>query len=234
MCSWKVQKWYIYSNLVSSNYVRIPDGSVLLDVGEGSLGQLHRLFAENMNDELQQLGMIFVSHLHADHHLGGFSIIREWNNATKNMMAKKLYVVAPRPYLKWMQEYAAIEDYGFDRCVFLDCEDIENGTAPDLVALYHQLGIRSVQVVPVTHCLLSFGISITTKNGFKFTYSGLNTINIGDCRPSDDLIRIGKNSDLLIHEATFEDDKIEEAIQKNHSTISEAIKTGELYVYLLT
>jgi ribonuclease Z len=149
------------------------------------------------------------------------------------MLKKKLYVVAPRPYLKWMQEYSTIEDYGFDRCVFLDCEDVENGTAPDLIALYHQLGIKSIQVVPVNHCLLSFGISITTNSGFKFTYSGLDITYIGDCRPSDDLIRIGKDSDLLIHEATFEDEKIEEAIQKNHSTVSEAIKTGELY-FLLT
>lgn len=66
---------------------------------------------------------------------------------------------------------------------------------------------------------MAYGIVIKFHDGFQLSYSG-------DCRPSTALIDAGKNSDLLIHEATFEDDKLGEAIEKRHSTISEAVETG--------
>lgn len=53
----------------------------------------------------------------------------------------------------------------------------------------------------------------------KITYSG-------DTLPSDDLVGIGQNSDVLIHEATMEDDLAKEAKIKMHSTISQAIDVG--------
>jgi ribonuclease Z len=46
-------------------------GGVLLDAGEGSLGQLHALFGpEGARGALRGLSAIFISHHHADHHLG--------------------------------------------------------------------------------------------------------------------------------------------------------------------
>lgn len=53
----------------------------------------------------------------------------------------------------------------------------------------------------------------------KITYSG-------DTLPSDDLVHIGQNSDVLIHEATMEDDLEKEARIKMHSTVSQAIEIG--------
>jgi ribonuclease Z len=38
---------------------------------------------------------------------------------------------------------------------------------------------------------------------------------------------VGKNATLLIHEATFENDLIEDALEKRHSTTEEAVKVGE-------
>ena len=70
----------------------------------------------------------------------------------------------------------------------------------------------------------------------------------GDCRPSDDLVRLGKDTQqqltsptkllrdtppltlppatILIHEATFEDEMAEDAVAKKHCTVSEAIDVG--------
>lgn len=45
----------------------------------------------------------------------------------------------------------------------------------------------------------------------------------GDTRPCTALIEPGQNADILIHEATFEDVLIREAVAKYHSTISEAV-----------
>lgn len=53
----------------------------------------------------------------------------------------------------------------------------------------------------------------------KITYSG-------DTLPCDDLVSIGENSDVLIHEATMEDDLLNEAKIKMHSTVSQAIGVG--------
>lgn len=53
----------------------------------------------------------------------------------------------------------------------------------------------------------------------KITYSG-------DTQPCEALINVGKNSDILIHEATMEDDLWKEARVKAHSTVSEAIDVG--------
>lgn len=55
----------------------------------------------------------------------------------------------------------------------------------------------------------------------KITYSG-------DTLPCEELVNIGRNSDILIHEATMEDDLLKEARIKMHSTVSQAINIGRL------
>jgi len=45
--------------------------------------------------------------------------------------------------------------------------------------------------------------------------------------PCERLVELGQNCDLLIHEATMEDDLIEDAKLKFHSTVSQAIQAGE-------
>lgn len=49
----------------------------------------------------------------------------------------------------------------------------------------------------------------------------------GDTRPCHALVDPGMNADILIHEATFEDVLIREAVSKYHSTISEAIEIAK-------
>lgn len=49
----------------------------------------------------------------------------------------------------------------------------------------------------------------------------------GDTMPCNNIIQLGMNCDLLIHEATMQDELSREAIFKKHSTMSEAIQIGE-------
>lgn len=58
-----------------------------------------------------------------------------------------------------------------------------------------------------------------TESVFKLTYSG-------DTTPCSGLVAIGKNSTVLIHEATLEDDLALSADHKKHSTVSQAIGQG--------
>lgn len=58
------------------------------------------------------------------------------------------------------------------------------------------------------------------KKGKKITY-------VSDSRPSKNAITLAKESDLLIHEATFSDDLKESAIQGGHSTSKEAAEIAK-------
>ena len=42
---------------------------MLLDCGEGTLGQLWRYYGDGTPQVLAKLSAVFVSHLHADHHM---------------------------------------------------------------------------------------------------------------------------------------------------------------------
>jgi ribonuclease Z len=56
---------------VSSTLLHLPEGGyVLLDCGEGTWGQLARRFGEGVEEVLRGLEMVFISHMHQDHHAG--------------------------------------------------------------------------------------------------------------------------------------------------------------------
>lgn len=125
---------------VSATLVRVPGwGSILLDCGENTLGQLRRMFSPiEMQKVLNELRIIWISHLHADHHLGTASVIKAWHEATeregqhypipdleqedldaRRLVSDKdnprLVVMADAPMLNWLCEYSAVEDYGYSR-----------------------------------------------------------------------------------------------------------------------
>ncbi|MFX1518554.1 MAG: ribonuclease Z [Promethearchaeota archaeon] len=59
-----------------------------------------------------------------------------------------------------------------------------------------------------------------TRPGKKITYSG-------DTRPTKSIILLSQNSDVLIHEATFDDTFLEKAKQTGHATAGEAAKIAK-------
>ena len=81
------------------------------------------------------------------------------------------------------------------------------------------MGVEDISVCRVSHCVGAMAVAVTFPDGFKFSYSG-------DCRPSHDFAIIGKDSTVLVHEATFDDEMRSDAIAKKHSTISEALGVG--------
>ncbi|KAK6458689.1 beta-lactamase superfamily domain-containing protein [Scheffersomyces xylosifermentans] len=89
--------------------------------------------------------------------------------------------------------------------------------------LFHTLGISTLQTVRALHCSWAYSISITFDlddgETFKVSYSG-------DTRPNPKFVEIGRNSDLLIHESSLDNELIEEAVAKKHSTMIEAINVA--------
>lgn len=55
---------------------------------------------------------------------------------------------------------------------------------------------------------------------FKLTFSG-------DTMLSDDLVELGRNSNLLIHEATFANEYADIASSTRHSTVAQAIENSQ-------
>ncbi|GAB1217915.1 hypothetical protein ATERTT37_007158 [Aspergillus terreus] len=141
---------------VSSTLLHVPGyGYYLLDCGENTLGQLKRVFEpEQLREVLQNLRMIWISHLHADHHLGTASLIRAWfhenypdgvphttaveTDMAKILNEKRLFVVSEEMMVGWLEEYAGVENYGFGRLIPLSANpDLTNGVYRTELLYHH-------------------------------------------------------------------------------------------------
>ncbi|GAA5814487.1 hypothetical protein MFLAVUS_007984 [Mucor flavus] len=216
---------------VSATLVKIPDyGSIMLDAGEGTYGQMMRRYGLGyVDEEISKLRCIFVSHLHADHHLGVIQLIKKWNMA--NRTEDTLTIVAPFVYKHWLNEYSDIEFIASKRRLnYIRSENILSKATPKgrelkvLNELKKSLGLEFIQPVEVIHCRWAYGLSVKHKSGWKLVYSG-------DTRPCNRLVEAGKDATLLIHEATLEDASLDKAIAKRHSTTGEAIDVGKRQVF---
>ncbi|KAJ4360350.1 uncharacterized protein N0V89_000912 [Didymosphaeria variabile] len=253
---------------VSATLLRVPGvGNYLFDCGEGTLGQLQRVFnTDELVGILKDLRMIWISHLHADHHLGTASVIREWYKLKHNSVpqvdhpsestvladnASKygLSVISHEGMIKWLREYSLVEDFGHSRILPLEISAVgrfedsgsrltftstaASGQMENRLVLQQKdyeaiLGLSDMQACRVSHCHGAMAVSLTFPRAsadpenikpLKVSYSG-------DCRPAHTFTLIGRNSTILIHEATFDDELKGDAIAKKHSTTSEALGIG--------
>ncbi|ORZ38846.1 beta-lactamase-like protein [Catenaria anguillulae PL171] len=121
---------------VSSTLISTPAGPILLDCGEGTLGQLSRLLPVDsdapaatlaptnlvqlrhptLQHLLSSLRLIFVSHLHADHHLGLARILCETNHA--------ITIIGPWRLWNYLRELDSFHPIKLDRITFVDAGDL--------------------------------------------------------------------------------------------------------------
>ncbi|KAI4475340.1 hypothetical protein M0802_015198 [Mischocyttarus mexicanus] len=208
----------------SAILVRIDESSsILLDCSEGTLSQIARVYGLTELDHiLSTIKAIYVSHMHADHHLGLIGIILARAKVTKD----PIFLLMPDTLKSWMnycyERFDPIEDY----VKYTSNEDfLAHRFKPVEITsmkkdLCKKLNIKELETALVRHCNLSYGIALTFENNKKVVYSG-------DTMPCNSLIQLGMNCDLLIHEATLQDELAREAKMKKHSTVSDAISAGE-------
>ncbi|KAA8898999.1 hypothetical protein TRICI_006423 [Trichomonascus ciferrii] len=209
-----------YRNVIST-VVRTQPESVVLDCGEGTLGNLSRLYGpEGLSDLLQHITTVYISHLHADHHLGTVSLLREW--LLHNPSPRTIELIGPWLYHEFIQEWTQLEPWvDWNRVKFVDTEQYMVGIGfrgrPG-GKIGHQTA-RPLKACKAFHC--EYAYSVNMKIGDIYVAFS------GDTRPNDFFAtRVGKNCDVLIHEATHDDELLEEAKLKKHSTIGEALQIG--------
>ncbi|XP_074463659.1 zinc phosphodiesterase ELAC protein 2 isoform X2 [Larus michahellis] len=214
----------VSSTLVNTSSTR----SLLLDCGEGTFGQLCRHYGEQVDQVLCNIVAVFVSHMHTDHHSGLVNILMERRRALAALgqAFSPLFLVAPEQIMPWLQEYhnhceAILGDIKMipSQSLVKGCENIKPKAKWFVGSLLESYDLAEFQTCEVQHCKNAFACSVVHKSGWKVVYSG-------DTMPCMALVQMGKNATLLIHEATLEDGMEKEAIEKTHSTTSQAIQTG--------
>jgi len=213
---------------VTGKYLRMNNGnSILLDVGEGTVGQLLRSWKSTLSpsnqtaiDEyksrLRGIKAVWISHPHADHHLGLLRLLSE-RAAICCGQNDPIVLMAPHDMYDFLQEYQTVVPEIKSTYIFVECYDMIHGRVNPLGRkLYDELGITNCMSIPVAHCQRSYAVVIDGTPFGKVSYSG-------DCRPSNRFANVGYGTDLLIHEATFEDGMEEDAVLKRHSTVGEAM-----------
>lgn len=204
-------------------------GGVLLDCGEGTWGQMLRHFGTNeAKRKLCDLRVIFISHMHADHHLGLLNVLHQRTQAMKEneeyCKGPQLHIIGPYYLNQWLDEFQRLARVPLQQQLhpsrrsfrFVDASKLTDPQASEAKHFTEFFGLE-VGCALVEHCPFAYGIAIKHQvQQWKVVYSG-------DTRPCEQLVRIGKNATLAIHEATFEHEMLGEARAKMHSTTTEAL-----------
>lgn len=194
---------------------------------------------------LASISVVWISHHHADHICGFLNLIENiqkmhWRRRSSGKSnesgsgsgsddsesarsdnvshSQPILVISP-PAVQQYFEYG-VNISGLDHLVeFLPTSATLYAGCTTRVAQQTQGSLIQLRSVAVQHCRDSYGVVLDFKNGMKVVYSG-------DCRPSASLIAAGAGCDLLIHEATFGDERCDDAVKKRHCTASEALSVA--------
>jgi ribonuclease Z len=190
-----------------------PERCMFLDCGEGSLGQLRRaLEPADVESALRTLCCVWISHRHPDHHLGLEDILVA-RRAVVGTHAAKLAVIAPRSMHDWLSQITEPID-------FLPCDTL-SGSVPlseRHVQTAALCGVASLITVPVNH--------IGDSHGIVLRHAQWSLAFSGDTTPCPALVQAAADVTVLIHEATLEDGMEADALQKCHTTTSQALQVA--------
>lgn len=213
-----------YRNVTSIYINRFARGGMLLDCGEGTLGQLTRRFGRaKVKDIVCSLACVWVSHIHADHHAGLSRILAaraEWLGPD----CSALPVFGPWCLERILHTTAAMQPMPhlfFNQAGLLAEPQYEPSQEMQAAVsqVKAQLGLRTLQSLLVVHCAHAYAAILEGESGWKVVFSG-------DTRPCEQMVHAAKDATLLIHEATFEDELVEDALAKRHSLTCEAVQIG--------
>ena len=216
------------------------DGDVfLLDCGEGTQRQMMRFGVSYM-----KVKAIFITHLHLDHFLGVFGLVE---TMALNGRKEKLTLYGPRgssavfsrkEFLeiieidaKFSQQFDGFTASAFptghtkDSLGFVFSEETRRRFYEDKAK---GLGIKGPMFSQIMDkgSLKIAGKTIKLKD-VTYEQEGKKLAYTGDAVASAAIAKAAKGADLLIHEATFCEDRHEEAKEAKHSTALQAAQIAK-------
>ncbi|KAI4331432.1 hypothetical protein MLD38_029622 [Melastoma candidum] len=234
-----------YRNVSAIHINLFAEGGFLFDCGEGTLGQMKRRYGvEGADNAVKGLRCIWISHIHADHHSGLARILTQRRDLLKEVPHEPMLVIGPRQLKRYLNAYERLEDLDMQ---FLDCRHTTESSWEAFQAAEVEVGAENEQtrescngsVAQLTHSsLFTKGAPMQScwkKPGsppdITTAFPSMKIMKkmlgeMGDTRPCPELTMASKGATVLIHEATFEDAMVDEAIARNHSTTEEAIQMG--------
>ena len=85
---------------------------ILMDAGEGTLGQMYRVFGTKFEETILSLRAVFITHMHADHHLGTNRVIQYRHELIQKRglvdSVEPLQIFAPSIFRGWLEEYGTL------------------------------------------------------------------------------------------------------------------------------
>jgi len=150
---------------VSAILVDLVDHALFLDAGEGTFGQLVRAVGLDTAKAmlLHRVRCIWISHMHADHHLGVGSLVALRTRLARELPQSErlgtammpLMVLGPRLLGRWLEALAELEPMSY---IFLDnAALLQSDTSPLSEYFPQTLGIH-LRTLPVDHCPEAYGL----------------------------------------------------------------------------
>ncbi len=218
---------------------------ILFDCGEGTQRQM--IIA---GLSLMKISKIFVTHFHADHFAGIFSLTQSMNllgrknrldiygpEGIKEIGKHLKGLIGELEYVLEFKEAGKVEEEGYiikkaraSHGMPAYAYSFEEKKKPEfLEKKAKELGVfgldrkrlqqgKNVRVSGKT--IHPCDVLGEVKKGKKIVYSG-------DTVPLRSIAKLAKDADLLIHEATFADDKCKEAKEYRHSTARQAAEIAK-------
>ncbi|CAD6190742.1 unnamed protein product [Caenorhabditis auriculariae] len=236
-----------YRNVTGYLVEANENSALLVDVGEGTYGQLRVLFGDEQCEKLlTKLNIVLITHAHQDHMNGLYTIIERRLEAFQKLGIpyRPLVLVCNRNVMKPLKTYSIyfIELESLIEVVDISRHPLTPPLSPPIGVPPKKRKMLPSPHLPPTRDILpempeifdakSWGIHeikavqvhhTRMANGFVLGVGGKRVVFSGDTKPCDLLAIEGTNADVLVHEATFEDGHEADALRKKHSTMGQAI-----------
>lgn len=182
------------------------ESSILVDAGDGALRDL-----TDIGFQFETLKAILVTHEHADHTGGLFSLLHFMKHLPRS---DPLYILAPKPvqYVRSLLEKPLMYSELPLKVIVKEMEDGDKfSLRPFEIATFRAEHVD----------FDSIGYDVRDNNGYRIVVSG-------DTRANNHLETAVNGADLAILESTFEDGQEKYAEAYGHMTVSQATKVGRL------
>ncbi len=214
--------------------VKYESELLLWDCGEGTQRQLMRYKAG-----YGSISAIFITHPHLDHYLGMFGLLETLK--LSSVSPKKLPVFFPGA-IDGFERYAfaapekikkgelyRTDDFTVDAFAVKHSKDSYGFVFQEKEKVkFHEEKAHSLGLTGRLFREIQQKGSVKTLKGtvkledVSWVKPGRKVVYGGDCLPDTNIVEAARNADLLIHEATFDAARKEEARERMHSTAAEA------------